>query len=502
MEQNNAVETEKIRSAVHMGLPLSITTYTFPRQVELYVDQVLSVFLNELHHPEMKDFLAYMISELATNAKKANTKRVYFEEKKLNIHDEKDYEIGMRFFKADTLVNIQHYLQLQKEKGLYVRIVLQHSEDSILLEVRNNSELTRTEFKRIFDKIARSRQYTALEEVLPKVFDDNEGAGLGLIISILMMRKIGVPGENFFVLVENGETIMRVIVPLQNVREEKANLYELSKQIVAYIDTIPKFPDNIMRIERLLDDPTSDIVDIALNLGNDVALTADLLKLVNSASFGLQQKITGILDAVKLVGTRGIRNLLYSIGVMNLLGDQSSEVQGVLWDHSYRTAFCACWLARHKTRKAGLVDVSYVCGLLHDLGKIVISLMYPDPALKEKILRVKDLRHIPDEVFSVLLSDASHPEIGAALAEKWNFPQMIVASIRWHHEPAHAPEAFQEIVTLVSFADMMVHFQRQDIAFYQIPADFLQKFAIPSEDAFQSLCAALDAEFAADSGAS
>ncbi len=102
------LDVPKIQKATRMGVPLSITTYTLPHEIEIYIADVLACFLAELSQERLKDYLGYCINELTTNAKKANTKRVYFVEKKLDINNPIDYEMGMRTFKEDTLNNIAY----------------------------------------------------------------------------------------------------------------------------------------------------------------------------------------------------------------------------------------------------------------------------------------------------------------------------------------------------------------------------------------------------------
>ena len=495
MSQAVSIDPEKIKNAVRLGLPVSVTTFAFPRKVAMYVDIILTNFLQEFQHPDMQDFLSYMINELATNAKKANTKRIYFLQKGLDVNNENDYNKGMQTFKADTLENIQHYMHLQKEAGLYIKIVMQYVAGNFVVEVRNNSVMTKTEFKRIFDKIARSQKYSALEDVLPEVFDDSEGAGLGLIISLIMLRKVGMPPDNFIVFVENGETIARATIPVLDATPESISSF--SKQVASYIDTVPKFPDNIVRIEQLLNDPNVDMLDIATNIASDVSLSTDLLRLVNSAAYGLKQKVVSIPYAVNLVGTRGIRNLLYSIGVMNIFDTSSEEKQSDLWDESYKAAFYANWIARNRVHKATLNDLAYVCGLLHRLGKIVLSFAYPDPSLQEKIQKLKESRHIPDQVFSMLTSEVNHPEIGAALAEKWSFPPAIVSAIRYQHNYEAAPEEHRQLAALISLVDLIIHYQEGKVMFTQIKSDLLSQFSIADENEFKALSDRLLLEFEA-----
>ncbi|WP_242457250.1 hypothetical protein [Treponema zioleckii] len=69
--------------AIRAGIPLSITTYTLPHEMEMYMEDVLTAFLQEMEQPQMIEYLKYCLNELITNAKKANTKRIYFKEKKL-----------------------------------------------------------------------------------------------------------------------------------------------------------------------------------------------------------------------------------------------------------------------------------------------------------------------------------------------------------------------------------------------------------------------------------
>ena len=120
----------------------------------------------------------------------------------------------MKTFKQDTLENIAYYLGKQKEKGYYIKIIFQAKAQNILIEVRNNVEINKKEYIRIHDKLARSRQYNTLEEALSNVLDPSEGAGLGLVILVLMLKKIGLDEDCFDIWAESGETVARITVPV------------------------------------------------------------------------------------------------------------------------------------------------------------------------------------------------------------------------------------------------------------------------------------------------
>ena len=207
------VDTEKVRMAIQTGIPLTITTYTLPPEMEDYITDVLSVFLAQLNQEHMTDSLVYCVKELVNNAKKANTKRVYFVDKKLDLFNKEEYDKGMENFKLDTFNNIKYYLEEQRKLGYYIKVLFQVRNNKIKIEIKNKAELTLFEYKRIHDKITRAQQYNSVEEGITALLDESEGAGLGLVILILILRKIGISEENYQIISENGETITRVFIP-------------------------------------------------------------------------------------------------------------------------------------------------------------------------------------------------------------------------------------------------------------------------------------------------
>lgn len=487
-----SLDISKIKMAIRAGIPLSITTYTLPREMNLYMEEVLTAFLTELNQTQMIEYLKYCLGELVTNAKKANTKRVYFKEKGLDIFNNADYDKGMETFKDDTLSNINHYLELQKEAGLYVKLILQARNGKIKIEVRNNSEITFREYKRIHDKISRAQQYTSVDQAMTGAIDQTEGAGLGIIIMILMLQKIGLTEENFQVLCEGGETITRIILPMNEKTQEELSV--VSHEFVNIIDNLPQFPDNIVKINRLLNNPKSKMSEIAKLISSDVSLTTDLLKLVNSAIFSLSTPCHNIVDAVKLVGIRGIKNMLMSIASMNGLKELGSSANKTLWIHSYRVASYSYTLARNFcSDDKSVIDDSYVCGLLHDMGKLVFEAAHPK--MVKNIKDVCEQKGIQPEIFEELIAGVNHSEVGALIAEKWNFPDIIISVIRHHHEPDLAPVATKKLTSLVYLSDMIAHYQIGEVDFYQFDPDVLAMFHIQNENVLKKISGQLEKAF-------
>ncbi|QTQ13004.1 HDOD domain-containing protein [Treponema parvum] len=486
MENSNkvTVDRSKIRMAIETGVPLSITTYTLPHDVEVYMTEVLTVFLTELGQKQMIEYLSYCLSELITNAKKANTKRVYFRTKNLDINNIGDYEKGMATFKEDTMKNINYYLELQKKAGLYVKFRLQMRKDKIRIEVRNNAEMTVFEYKRVHDKLSRAQQYTSINEAISQILDSSEGAGLGLIIMILMLSKIGLTEENFQTLCQDGETITRITLPLN--KETQDSLTKLSAEFVKSINEIPQFPEHITKINRLLNDPDSKMSDIAAAISGDVSLTTELLHLVNSAAFALATPCHNVADAVKLIGIRGIKNLLFSIGSMETLSPGNDKVKRKIWENAKKVAFFSYNMARNYcSSERQLIDDSYICGLLHDIGKLLFQTAHPN--------LINDLRtkfsekDIPVPVFELMIAGVNHGEIGAMITERWNFPEVITNVIRYHHDPDQAPEAYRKLTSLISLASLMVDYYDGNIDFYQIDESLLVMFHIESQEQFDRI---------------
>lgn len=476
------VDVAKIKKAVQSGIPLTITTFTLPHEIEMYVEQVVSVFLREANQEKLKDYIVYCVQELAVNAKKANTKRVYFIERGLDLSNPDDYKEGMQHFKENTLSNIAHYLQLQKEKGLYIKLVLQIKKNIIHVEIRNNVVITKTELIRIHDKLARSRQYNNLEDALAQVLDDSEGAGLGLVILVLMLKKIGLDEDCFDIFNTDKETIARIVIPLDQAMVE--NLSILSQTIVNSVNSLPQFPENILMIQKLINDPKSDMMGIARQISMDPALTADLLKIVNSAQYMLSKKVDNISEAVKLVGIRGIKNLLYSYGTQKLLGDDTAEKKH-LWEHSYKAAFYAYNLIKNFKKDKNLLDDAYVGGILHDMGKIIFSNVHPD--LLDKIKDFCVEKNMPASIFEDLAAGMNHAEIGALVAEKWNFPEGLVAAIRYHHDLAQVSDENRSLVYAVYLANMFCNYEDGSVTFDQFEQAVLNDFGITSKKQIDTL---------------
>jgi len=482
---------EKVKKAIKMSYPLAITTYKLPPETELQIEEITEVFLKEVDLMNFKDPLVYCLKELSVNAKKANTKRVYFEEQGLDIDNKQDYQKGMQHFKDETLSNLEYYLDRQKDKGLYIKFTFQVVNEILKISIRNNVEINRKEQMRVYDRIARARAFNSLEEAFSEVLDDSEGAGLGIVILILMLKKLGLDEDSFDIEGDNGETIATLTIPITGDRH--SSLETLMDKIVESIDALPQFPENITAVQRLINDPDSEIEDIARRISADPTLTADLLKRANSAQFMLPNRVNNIPDAVMLLGFRGIKNMLYSYGTEKLL---NISEDGEFWEHSHRVAFYAYSLARSITRKKEVIDDAYIGGILHDIGHIIFTNINNE--LQVQIDKLATDKHMDKQLFEDMAAGYNHSEIGAKIAEKWSFPSSLVEAIRYHHMPLECKSQNKAVVYCIYLANCLSNVERQMMNIDQIDPKILQIFKVSNHDELTGLMNRLSSSYDAE----
>lgn len=218
---NTVIDTARVREAIDQEKVLSLVTYRYLAHERNYIDQVLELYLREVGRPELQNKLGYCLHELAGNAKKANTKRAYFAEKGLDINNPVEYHLGMQAFKLETLPNINHYVELQEEMDLYIKFQFKREGNTVKLAVRNNAAMTVEELQRVQHKLELARKAQSLPEIMSLSEDYSEGAGLGIVMSIMMLRNLGISEDNFQIFCRNEQTyaVLYLDIPEQKIRK-------------------------------------------------------------------------------------------------------------------------------------------------------------------------------------------------------------------------------------------------------------------------------------------
>jgi putative nucleotidyltransferase with HDIG domain len=396
----------------------------------------------------------------------------------------------MKTFRVESAERIEHWTDLLRERGLYIGVTFHAKAGSLAISVRNGAALTTREQVRIYDRITRARAYHSFVEALAQPIDSTEGAGLGILILLQFLKRMGLGEEAFSIEARDGETVAVLKIPMSKVQLEKISV--LTQAIVRDVDALPHFSETILDLIRLTGDPRATVSQIAERIATDPALTADLLKLVNSAHYTLPRRVNNILQGVKIVGMKGLRNLLYTYGAQQILGQKYSEMK-TLWEHSYRTAYYAFMLARSFKPKADILDDVYVAGILHDLGQIIVAYLHPK-AMEQVALFCKE-KDIPPRILERFSFGLNHADIGALIARKWNFPEQHVHGIRHHHEPLMTPLQYKDVVFCVYLANAFADLERGYVTFEQIETPVLLEFGIRSEEQGRSILQKLRTSF-------
>jgi hypothetical protein len=202
------VDRATIREAVRHERAISIKTTNYLAPERAYIDNVLEIFLEEANLTEYANKIAYCVHELAGNAWKGNVKRAYFYEQGLDINTPGDYLRGMETFRADTLSDVDRYTAVQRELGIYLRVDFQLKGEEARIAVRQNVALTPPERERIEEKLAVASEHDTMVTAYERAEDTSEGAGLGLIMTILMLRNIGLSEEVLEGSFDHGETAL------------------------------------------------------------------------------------------------------------------------------------------------------------------------------------------------------------------------------------------------------------------------------------------------------
>jgi putative nucleotidyltransferase with HDIG domain len=198
------------------------------------------------------------------------------------------------------------------------------------------------------------------------------------------------------------------------------------------VDELPEVSHTAFQVIQLLNDPDLDVHHLAELISTDQVLTTKVLRLCNSAYYGLARHVSTISEAVRVVGFSALKSMVFMITTQNtqnkgLIGYRISAHD--FWEHSIATAA----IARILVQSVGYSEPeeAFIGGLIHDIGKLVLN----QGALPE-VYKASQL----SQQAQILLYQAenrvlsfNHAQVGAALLERWNFPPVLIAALRYHH---------------------------------------------------------------------
>jgi HD-like signal output (HDOD) protein len=225
------------------------------------------------------------------------------------------------------------------------------------------------------------------------------------------------------------------------------------ERLFTHIGLVTSLPAVGQRILQLTENDSTSADELREAIQSDPVLVARILRRLNSAYYGLSHKVADVRTAVSLLGFREIRNLALTVFLAKMYeapGIHGGYRREMLWSHSVAVAACSRLISRVCGR--GLPEESYIAGLLHDLGLILI-----DQTLRRHFTRVLDALapNLPTCLVENRILSFDHAALGGFVARKWNFPEQIADAITFHHLPLSYSGPHRDLVNVITVANYL-----------------------------------------------
>ena len=462
------------------GLPVTIKTFEFN---ELMLDSVIRELSNVMGISAFHEFIGALsccVQELVDNAERANSQRIYFIDNSLDVNDPKQYEIGIKKFEEEYLLYKDYFVEKRKKLGLYVTVSFKNTGDSLIVKVNNSVLATRQEHLQFYDRIIRSRLYRNFDEAIVDLFKP-EKPGLGIVFVVFLLKQIGLDEDSLTLESVGKETFSLIKISFAKLNLKRIN--KLRNIIYSDIKSLSNFPESIICLQDIIDKSDTKLADVSDWINQDPSLTEGFLDLINSVRFMVPHVANNVSDAVKMIGLRKLRNLIFSFAVQKTLNERYGTDQ-VFWEHAIKVAFWGYKIIENKNEKRLWFDTIYLGCILHDIGKILVNSRHPKLLVSLRCFASR--KRLPFLLLETLFIGFDHAMIGGFIAEKWDFSETIVSLIKHHHKPVKTTES-SEIQLAIYLANAMCGVEKNLITFEDIDQQALKTFSILSEKKFQCL---------------
>ena len=256
-------------------------------------------------------------------------------------------------------------------------------------------------------------------------------------------------------------------------------------------------PDVYLRLKTVLDNPDSNLADVADVVGSDPAMTARLLRLVNSAYFGLATEIDTVSRAVSLLGTQEVHDLVLAVSVAESFAGLSDEVMDM--HRFWRSSVVCAITSRELASLCNVLDSErlFVGGLLRDIGHLFIYQAAPEQA--QQALEMAATRHAPLYKMERAVLGIDYALVGADLMRRWQLPQSLWEPTECHVEPEKSQD-YELFTSLLHIASLLTEAADRGEA-VELALDHVSPFAWQVTGLTASQCAAITGKVASQVGA-
>lgn len=221
---------------------------------------------------------------------------------------------------------------------------------------------------------------------------------------------------------------------------------------------MPSLSTTVTKVLEICNRPDTSANDLNRVISLDPVLTGQVLKLINSAYYAFQNKVTSLTRAIIILGLNTVKNLALSTAILDTLGKTASSegfTMDDFWTHSIGVGVTAKALAKEKRIPAVDLEEYFVGGLLHDLGKIPLNDRFPEEyaqALEKAKVSEGPLFRAENEIFEI-----DHGMVGEMIAEKWKLDKRMGDALRYHHNPEEVKGENHSLVAVISLANLYVN---------------------------------------------
>ena len=219
---------------------------------------------------------------------------------------------------------------------------------------------------------------------------------------------------------------------------------------LAGVRDLPSLPETTMSLLQLLSDPNTENDDINCTMARDPALTATVLRIVNSSYYGLRHKVASLLLALNILGFRTVKNIVLTAAAAGVFNHRNKTPQfspQAFAKHSIAAAAICRFLA--KFSRDIPPDLAFSVGLLHDIGKLAMDQTFPDEYSRS--VKLAQNLGMPIHKAEEQVWGCNHAAVGAFLARRWKLPEELCEGIASHHDLAGA--ANRKLIACCYMAD-------------------------------------------------
>jgi len=217
--------------------------------------------------------------------------------------------------------------------------------------------------------------------------------------------------------------------------------------ILKRLSDLPSMPTIVQEMFNVMNMPNCSGKDVARVLEKDQALTVKILRMANSPFYGLSHRVDTVDRACTILGLNTLKDIALSVSMMNVFKSKSRagtfDMVG-MWKHGLGCAVAAKAVFELRYKSGDNVNV-FVGGILHDIGKVILDIYMPDEYKKIYELYGKDMSLVDAEMYIIGIT---HALIGRLLAKKWNFTKGMEEMIAFHHTPALAKVAQEQVAAV------------------------------------------------------